>query len=55
MVAVGADGSVEWEAPFPDGVEPEEVFAFGGRLVALDGDTAYGFRATPGERWSPLG
>ncbi|MYL15341.1 hypothetical protein GLW36_01575 [Halorubrum terrestre] len=55
MVAVGADGSVEWEAPFPDGIEPEEVFAFGGRLVALDGDTAYGFRATPGERWSPLG
>ena len=54
MVAVGADGSVEWEAPFPDGVEPEELFAIGGRLVALDSGRAYGFRAAPGERWSPL-
>ncbi|GAA0720913.1 hypothetical protein J2744_000408 [Halorubrum trapanicum] len=55
MVAVGTDGSVRWETPFPEGVEPSELFAIGGRLVALDGGTAYGFRATPGERWSPLG
>ncbi|ELZ52605.1 MULTISPECIES: PQQ-binding-like beta-propeller repeat protein [Halorubrum] len=55
MAAVGVGGAVRWEAPFPDGVEPRELYAFGGRLVALDGDTAYGFRAVPGDRWSPLG
>jgi len=55
MVAVGTDGSVRWEAPFPDGVDPRDLYALGGRLVALADDTAYGFRAVPGERWSPLG
>ncbi|VTT88035.1 hypothetical protein DM2_1369 [Halorubrum sp. DM2] len=55
MVAVGTDGSVRWEAPFPDGVDPRDLYAFGGRLVALADDAAYGFRAAPGERWSPFG
>ncbi|EMA72214.1 PQQ-binding-like beta-propeller repeat protein [Halorubrum distributum] len=55
MVAVGAGGSVRWEAPFPAGVEPESLYAVGGRVIALDSGRAYGFRATAGERWSPLG
>lgn len=54
MVALGSGGSMRWEAPFPDEIEPRALFAIGGRLVAVERETAYAFRAAPGERWSPL-
>ncbi|ELZ39133.1 hypothetical protein C463_17493 [Halorubrum californiense DSM 19288] len=55
VVAIGDGGRVLWEAPLPDRVDPERLFAIGDRLVVVDDGTAYGFRATSGERWSPLG
>ncbi|OSP10552.1 hypothetical protein B9H04_02120 [Halorubrum ezzemoulense DSM 17463] len=54
MVALGSGGSMRWEAPFPDEIEPRALFAIGGRLVAVERESAYAFRAAPGERWSPL-
>ncbi|OYR49646.1 hypothetical protein DJ73_17200 [Halorubrum sp. Ea1] len=55
LVAVGADGDGRWSAPLPEGVRVEELYAVGGRLIAVDGEDLYGFRAEPGERWSLLG
>ncbi|MDB2241524.1 hypothetical protein [Halorubrum ezzemoulense] len=54
MVALGSGGSMRWEAPFPDEIEPRALIAIGGRLVAVERENAYAFRAAPGERWSPL-
>lgn len=55
LVAVGADGTNRWSAPLPEDVRVGELFAVGGRLIVVDDDDLYGFRAVPGERWSLLG
>lgn len=55
VVAVAADGTVRWSAPLPEDVRVEELFAVGDRLIVVDGDDLYGFRAAPGERWSLIG
>ena len=54
IVAVGAGGGDRWSAPLPDGVRVEALFAVGDRLLVVDGEELYGFRAAPGERWSLL-
>ena len=57
IVAVGADGADgddRWSAPLPEGVRVEELFAVGDRLIVVDDEELYGFRAAPGERWSLL-
>ncbi|EMA63037.1 PQQ-binding-like beta-propeller repeat protein [Halorubrum lipolyticum] len=55
ILAIGADGEDRWRAPLPDRVTVDELFAVGGRLIAVDGEELYGFHATPGERWSLVG